>query len=91
MHRIILDAVKVLSVYRKSAGFEPLDKFRRYLKKRILVQDQGGREVQTAVILPYFEDLNRAPNKDIGPKDFFEMISIRLQPLPMNGCNHKHD
>ena len=46
---------------------------RSYLKKRILVQVRGGREVQTGGILLYFEDLNRVPNKEIGPKDFFEM------------------
>ena len=49
---------------------------RSYLKKRILVQGSGGREVQPGGILEYFEDLNRAPNKYIGPKDFFEMASI---------------
>jgi len=47
---------------------------RSYLKKRILVQDQGGREVQPGGILAYFEDLNRASNAEIGPKDFFEML-----------------
>jgi len=30
---------------------------RTYLKKRILVQNQGGREYQTGGILVYFEDL----------------------------------
>jgi hypothetical protein len=46
-----------------------------YLKKRILVQGQGGREVQTGGIRQYFEDLNRAPNPAKGgrPKDFFEI------------------
>jgi len=56
---------------------------RSHLKKRILVQYQGGREFQTdgvavtaiAGILQYFEDLNRAPNKEIGPKDIFETAS----------------
>jgi hypothetical protein len=46
-----------------------------YLKKRILVQNQGGRKVQPGGILEYFEDLNRAPNAEFGPKDFFEMCS----------------
>ncbi len=27
----------------------------------------------------YFEDLNRAPNADIGPKDFFEMAYSQIQ------------
>jgi hypothetical protein len=30
---------------------------------------------QTGGILQYFEDLNRAPNKEIEPKDFFEIAS----------------
>jgi hypothetical protein len=53
----------------------------RYLKKRILVQYQDGRKVQTdgvavtatAGIHQYFEDLNRAPKAESGPKDFFEI------------------
>ena len=57
---------------------------RSNLKKRILVQYQGGHEVQTdgvavtalAGIHQYFEDLNRVPNAESGPKDFFEMASI---------------
>ena len=66
----------------QSIGLIPV---RSYLKKRILVQYQGGREVQTGGILAYFEDLNRAPNKEIGPKDFFEIASIPppLSPLPV--------
>jgi hypothetical protein len=48
---------------------------RSYLKKLILVQDQGGREFQTGGILLYFEDLERTPNADIGPKNFFEIAS----------------
>jgi hypothetical protein len=51
---------------------------RTYLKKRILVQNQGGREVQPGGILLYFEDLNRAPNAEFGPKDFFEMGSTEM-------------
>ncbi|CAD7844936.1 MAG: hypothetical protein [Olavius algarvensis Delta 4 endosymbiont] len=50
---------------------------RSYLKKRILVQNQGGREFQPGGILEYFEDLNRAPNAAFGLKDFFEMASNR--------------
>ncbi len=56
---------------------------RSYLKKRILVQDRGGREVRTGEILLYVEDLNRSSNKEIGPKDFFEMASIFS---PRNRC-----
>ena len=49
--------------------------FRSHLKNRILVQDRGGAEFQTAGILQYVEDLKRGTNKDIGPKDIFEMAS----------------
>jgi hypothetical protein len=48
---------------------------RSYLKKRILVQGQGDREVQPGGILRYFEDLNRVANAEIGPKNFFERAS----------------
>ncbi len=44
-----------------------------HLKKRILVQDRGGFEFQTAGMRLYVEDLKFGSNKDIGPKDFFEM------------------
>jgi hypothetical protein len=53
---------------------------RSYLKKRILVQGRGGREVRTGGILQYFEDLNRTPNTEIGPKNFFEIASIYSLP-----------
>jgi len=49
---------------------------RSRLKNRILVQGQGGAEVQTAGILKYSEDLKRGPHTEIGPKGFFEMASI---------------
>ena len=48
------------------------------LKKRILVQNQAGREVQLRGILMYFEELNRTPNAEFGTKDFFEMDSSRI-------------
>jgi hypothetical protein len=48
---------------------------RSCLKKWILVQGQGGREFQPGGILLYFEDLERAPNAEIEPKDFFEIAS----------------
>ncbi|MHC4423886.1 MAG: hypothetical protein ACYSWR_04355, partial [Planctomycetota bacterium] len=38
-------------------------------------QGRGGDEFQTAGILEYFEDLKRGTNKDIGPKDIFEIAS----------------
>ena len=52
---------------------------RSQLKNRILVQDRGGAEFQTGGILLYVEDLKRGTNKDIGPKDIFEMASIYLR------------
>jgi hypothetical protein len=44
-------------------------------KNRILVQDRGGAEFKTAGILLYVEDFKRGTNKDIEPKDIFEMDS----------------
>jgi hypothetical protein len=43
-----------------------------------LVQDQGGSGFQTGGILAYVEDLKPGSNKDIGPKDFFEMAGSML-------------
>jgi hypothetical protein len=43
-----------------------------------LVQDRDGAEFKTAGILLYVEDLKRGTNKDIGPKDIFEMASREL-------------
>ncbi len=53
-----------------------------HLKKRILVQYQGGISFQTGVILQYFEDLKEAPNTDSGPKDFFEMACSKFSGKP---------
>jgi len=54
---------------------------RSHLKNRILVQDRGGAEFQTAGNLWVVEDLKRGLNKDIGPKDIFEMASkVALGP-----------
>jgi hypothetical protein len=44
-----------------------------------LVQDRTGAEFQTAGILLYVEDLKRGTNKDIGPKDIFEIASKKRQ------------
>jgi hypothetical protein len=52
---------------------------RSHLKNRILVQDQGGAEFQPAGILKYSEELNRGPNTEVGPKDFFEVASKSKQ------------
>jgi hypothetical protein len=53
--------------------------YRSHLKKRILVQDQGGAEFQPAGILKYVEDLKRGPNAEVGTKDFFEIASNKFQ------------
>jgi hypothetical protein len=51
-----------------------------HLKNRILVQDRGGAEFKTAGILLYVEDFKRGSNKDIGPKDIFELGSNQIIP-----------
>jgi hypothetical protein len=51
-----------------------------------LLQDRGGAEFQTAGILLYVEDLKRGTNKDIGPKDIFEMAS---SPPSLPYSHHK--
>jgi pyrroline-5-carboxylate reductase len=38
----------------------------------------GGAGFQTAGILGYVEDLETGPNSEIGPKDFFEIASTRI-------------
>ena len=48
---------------------------RSHLKKRILVKYRGGTKLQPTGILRYFEELKRGTNKEIGPKDFFEIAS----------------
>jgi hypothetical protein len=54
---------------------------RTHLKNRILVQDRGGAELHTGGILLYVEDLKRGTNKDIGPKDIFEMGSKQKEAM----------
>jgi hypothetical protein len=48
-----------------------------YLKKRILVQDRGESKIKNTGILKYSEDFNLVFNKEIGPKNFFEMVCSR--------------
>jgi hypothetical protein len=59
------------------SGNKKID-IRTHLKNRILVQDRGGAEFQTAGNLLVVEDLKRGTNKDIGPKDIFEMGSTKV-------------
>jgi hypothetical protein len=48
-----------------------------------LVPDRGGAEFQTAGNLLVVEDLKRGTNKDMGPKDIFEMgFSENSMPAP---------
>jgi hypothetical protein len=67
------------SARRDNAAIEPETGFemayRNHLKNRILVQDRGGAEFKTASNLMVVEDLKRGTNKDIEPKDIFEMAS----------------
>jgi hypothetical protein len=59
---------------------------RTYLKNRILVQDRGGAEFQTAGNLWVVEDLKRGTNpaeKGGKPKDIFEIAS-NLIPAVMS-------
>jgi chemotaxis methyl-accepting protein methylase len=74
-------------IYNRSCLKEAIS----FLKNRILVQGRGGAEFsrgagfpvrsnsfcesQTGGILEYFEELKRGTNKDIGPKDIFEIAS----------------
>jgi hypothetical protein len=46
-----------------------------------LVQDRGGAELKTGGILLYIEDFKLSTNKDIGPKDIFEMDSKNFKGL----------
>ena len=46
---------------------------RSHLKKKVLVQVQGGAELQPAGILQYSEELKQGTNTEIGPKNFFEI------------------
>jgi len=54
---------------------------RTNFKNRILVQDRGGAEFQTAGNLLVVEDLKRGTNKDMGPKDIFEIGSNAEQEV----------
>ena len=53
-----------------------------YLKNRILVQNRDGAEFQTAGLLQNFEDLKRGTNKEIGPKDIFEIAPAGIIQKP---------
>ena len=65
-----------VSIFREETqNFPVAIMFRTHLKNRILVQDCGGAEFKTGGILLYVEDFKRGSNKDIGPKDIFEIGS----------------
>jgi len=61
---------------------------RTHLKNRILVRDRGRAEFKTGGILLYVEDLKRGTNKDIGPKDMFELGSIHDLGKTPRSMNH---
>ena len=44
---------------------------------------RGGAEFQPGGIHPYFEDLKQVTNKDIGPKNIFEIAS-KKKPRQFN-------
>ena len=64
-----------------------LKAFRSHLKNRILVPDRGRVDFQTAGNLMVVEDLKREPNKDMGPKDIFEMTSSISGKVPGSECD----
>jgi len=83
LSRPFLNFVSFVVIKTKPLRHErSLKSSRSHLKNRILVQDRGGAEFQTAGNLWVVEDLKRGPNKDMGPKDIFEMASILKRPQP---------
>jgi hypothetical protein len=50
-----------------------------------LVQDGGGSRFQTGGIRLFVEDLKPGSNKDIGPKDFFEMACNKKSTVTFSG------
>ena len=67
--KIIANLKATRSRQKKSYG----DLAISHLKKRALVQVQGGTEFQPAVILKYSEELKQGTNTETGPKNFFEI------------------
>jgi hypothetical protein len=47
-----------------------------HFKKRILAQGAANANIKPEEYIGYFEDLICAPNAEIGPKDFFELVSF---------------
>jgi hypothetical protein len=60
---------------------------RNLCKTPLLVQGQGGADVQPAGILKYSEELKRGPNTEIGPKDFFEIAYSELATVVVAKSN----
>jgi len=63
---------------------------RSHLNNRILVQDHGKAEFQTAGNRLVVEDLKRGTNNDMGPKNIFEMaakytVGIDVGSVSLNG------
>jgi hypothetical protein len=50
-----------------------LELLRSYLKNVFWFKVKADARFNPEEYIGYFEDLNRAPNAEIGPKDFFEM------------------
>ena len=70
-----LDVKYFVHIFKNFCG-----SIRTHLKIRISVQNRGGVFFQTGDILEYFEDLKQGANKDVGPKDNFEMGSKNFGP-----------
>lgn len=58
---------------KKQQAVDRLDESTSHLKKRILVQDNGGGGIYTGGILQYAGDLNFASSKDMGPTGILGM------------------
>ena len=60
-----------------------------YLKKRVLVQDQGRGKITTTGILKYSEDLNFASTKILGQKTFLRWVVVKsnINPLEVEGTH----
>ncbi len=59
-------------------------------QKKDFGQTSRGAKLQPAEILRYFEELKRGTNKEIGPKDFFEIASTRMTQSGGIGSSHPY-
>jgi hypothetical protein len=64
----------VIYILKKLDAISKIKFWFKFSRRRPAGQERGG-DVQPAGILKYSEELKRGPNKEIGPKGFFEMAS----------------